>query len=285
MEDFEYLKPETTAEAAALLALHRGEARVIAGGQSLIPMLRARLLAPAYLVGLEAIPKLAHIQEVDGGLRIGAMAAHLEVATSPLVKRRAAILADAEGMVGSPAVRNLGTLGGNLCHNEVGADPPPALLALGARAVIASPQGERTLPLEQLFTGFLETALGEDEILAYIDIPAPPPGLASAYLKYRLRAVDRSVVSVAVALEMQSGTCSQARVALGGVGPVPFRSRGAEAALQGKHPDQGTVERAAQAAMSDSQPMSDAHASADYRRKMVAVFTRRALKQALGVAG
>ncbi|MBI2918979.1 MAG: xanthine dehydrogenase family protein subunit M [Chloroflexi bacterium] len=283
MEDFEYLKPTTTAEAVNMLAQHSGEARAIAGGQSLIPMLRARLVGPAYLIGLEAIPDLARIQAVDGSLRIGAMATHLEVATSALVRQRASILAEAEGLVGSPAVRNLGTLGGNLCHNEVGADPPPPLLALGATAVIAGPGGDRKLPLEQFFTGFLETALAEDEILAYVDIPAQPPGLASAYVKYRLRAVDRSIVGVAVALAIEGGVCREAKVALGGVGPVPFRSRGAEAVLSGNHPDERTIEQAAGAAMAEARPMSDAHASADYRRKMVAVFTRRALKHALGM--
>lgn len=284
MEDFEYLKPRTVAEAVSLLAQHKGEARVIAGGQSLIPMLRANLVGPAYLVGLEDIPELQHILPgKDGGLRIGAMATHLEVATSPLVKQRAPLLAEAAGAVGSPAVRNLGTIGGNLCHNEVGADLPPPLLALGATAVIASPRGERRLPLDSFFKGFLETALGEDELLACIDIPAPPRGLACTYMKYRLRAVDRAIVGAGVVLIMEGGVCREARVALGGVAPVPFRSRGTEAALKGKRLTEDAIEQAAQAATAEARPMSDAHASADYRRRMVAVFTRRALKQALGM--
>ena len=169
MEDFEYLRPRSVTEVVSLLALHKGKTRVIAGGQSLVPMLRGRLLSPAYIISLEAIADLKRIQSQNGGLRIGAMATHREVATSPLVKERATILSEAEVLVGSPAVRNLGTLGGNLCHNELGADPPPALLVLGATAVIASTQGERRLPLESFFKGFLETALEEDEILAYID--------------------------------------------------------------------------------------------------------------------
>ncbi len=283
MEDFEFLRPTTVKEAVSLLAQHKGKSRVIAGGQSLVPMLRGNLISPAYIIGLEAIPELGSIQTLDGGLRIGAMATHLAVATSTVVKQRAAILAEAESLLGSPAVRNLGTIGGNLCHNEVGADPPPPLLALGATAVIASPRGERKLPMEKFFKGFLETVLGEDELLVYIDIPAQPANMSSAYIKYRIRSVDRAMVGIAVALDMQKGTCREARVALGGVSPVPIRSRGAEATLKGKRPDNSVIEQAAQAAMSEARPMSDGYASADYRRKMVAVFTRRALVQALGI--
>lgn len=283
MEDFQYLRPTTVAEAVLLLAQHKGKARLIAGGQSLIPMLRSRLVRPAYIISLEAIAELRRIEPSDGGLRVGAMVTHHELVTSPLVKERAAILCEAEALVGSPAVRNLGTLGGNLCHNEVGADPPPALLALGAIAVIVSPHGERRLPLESFFKGFLETALGEDEILAYIDIPALPSGAIWSYMKCRLRAVDKAIVGVGVVLSMEGRLCREARVALGGVAPVPFRANRAEAALMGQHPGDRTIEEAAMAAMAEAQPMSDAHASADYRRKMAAVFTRRALKQALEI--
>jgi aerobic carbon-monoxide dehydrogenase medium subunit len=283
MEDFHYLKPTSVTEAVLLLAQHKEQARVIAGGQSLIPMLRSRLVRPAYIIGLEAIAELKRIEPWDGGLRVGAMVTHREVAISSLVKERAAVLGEVELLVGSPAVRNLGTLGGNLCHNEVGADPPPALLALGATAVVASPQGERQLPLESFFTGFLETALGRDEILAYIDIPAQPSGMVGSYVKCRLRAVDKALVGVAVALHMNGGLCRQARVALGGVAPAPFRSKGAEQALTGQRPSERIIEDAASEAEEEAQPMSDAHASADYRRKMVAVFTRRALRQALEI--
>lgn len=266
-----------------MLAQHKGKARVIAGGQSLVPMLRSRLLSPAYIIGLEAIEQLKCIQPRDGGLRVGAMATHREVATSPLVKERATILAEAEVLVGSPAVRSLGTLGGNLCHNELGADPPPALLVLGATAVIASTQGERRLPLESFFKSFLETSLGEDEILAYIDIPPQPSGVVCTYMKYQLRAVDKAIVGVGVALRMEGGVCREARVALGGVAPAPFRSTGAEAALTGQPPSESLIKEAAMAAMAEAQPMSDAHASADYRRTMVTVFTGRALRQALKI--
>lgn len=283
MEDFQYLRPTTVAEAVLLLAQHKGKARLIAGGQSLIPMLRSRLVRPAYIISLEAIAELRRIEPSDGGLRVGAMVTHHELVTSPLVKERAAILCEAEALVGSPAVRNLGTLGGNLCHNEVGADPPPALLALGAIAVIVSPHGERRLPLESFFKGFLETALGEDEILAYIDIPALPSGAIWSYMKCRLRAVDKAIVGVGVVLSMEGRLCREARVALGGVAPVPFRANRAEAALMGQHPGDRTIEEAAMAAVAEAQPMSDAHASAEYRRKMAAVFTRRALKQALEI--
>ena len=283
MEDFQYLRPTTVTEAVLLLAQHKGKARLIAGGQSLIPMLRSRLVRPAYVIGLEAIAELKRIEPWDGGLRVGAMVTHHEVVTSPLVKERATILSDAEILVGSPAVRNLGTLGGNLCHNEVGADPPPALLALGASAVIASPHGERRLPLETFFRGFLETALGEDEILAYIDTSALPSGSVWSYLKCRQRSVDKAIVGVGVVLRIEGGVCRDVRVALGGVAPVPFRAKKAEAAFMGERPNDRIIEEAAMAAVAEAEPMSDAHASADYRRKMIGVFTRRALRQALEI--
>lgn len=284
MEDFQYLRPTTVTEAVLLLAQHRGKARVIAGGQSLIPMLRSRLVRPAYIIGLEAIAELRRIEPWDGGLRVGSIATHHEVLTSPVVKERAAILSEAEILVGSPAVRNLGTLGGNLCHNEVGADPPPALLALDATGVIVGPQGQRRLPLESFFKGFLETALGEDEILAYIDIPALPSGAVWSYVKCRQRAVDKAVVGVGVVLRINGGVCREARVALGGVAPVPFRAKRAEAVLMGQRPSERILEEAAVEAMEEVQPISDAHASAGYRRKMVGVFTRRALARALATA-
>lgn len=283
MEDFQYLRPNTVTEAVLLLAQHKGKARLIAGGQSLIPMLRSRLVRPAYVIGLEAIAELRRIEPWDGGLRVGAMVTHHDVLTTPLVKERAAILSEAEILVGSPAVRNLGTLGGNLCHNELGADPPPTLLALGASAVIASPHGERQLPLESFFRGFLETALAEDEILAYIDIPALPAGSVWSYMKCRQRSVDKAIVGVGVVMRIEGGVCREARVALGGVAPVPFRARRAEAALMGQHPSERIIQNAAKEAAEEAQPMSDAHASADYRRKMIAVFTRRALRQALEI--
>jgi len=277
MEDFQYLRPTTVTEAVLLLAQHKGKARLIAGGQSLIPMLRSRLVRPAYVIGLEAIPELKRIEPRHGGLRVGAMVTHHEVLTSPLVKERATILSDAEILVGSPAVRNLGTLGGNLCHNEVGADPPPALLALGASAVIASPHGERRLPLETFFRGFLETALGEDEILAYIDTSALPSGSVWSYLKCRQRSVDKAIVGVGVVLRIEGGVCRDVRA------PVPFRAKKAEAAFMGERPNDRIIEEAAMAAVAEAEPMSDAHASADYRRKMIGVFTRRALRQALEI--
>lgn len=281
MEGFQYLRPTSVTEAVLLLAQHKEKARVIAGGQSLIPMLRSRLVSPAYIIGLEAIAELRRIEPWDGGLRVGSIATHHEVLTSPVVKERAAILSEAEILVGSPAVRNLGTLGGNLCHNELGADPPPALLALDAAAVIVSPQGERRLPLESFFKGFLETALGEDEMLTYVDIPALPSGAVWSYVKCRQRAVDKAIVGVGVVLRIEEGVCREARVALGGVAPVPFRAKRAEAVLMGRHPSERIIEDAAAEAVEEAHPMSDVHASADYRRKMIAVFTRRALRRAL----
>jgi len=279
MERFEYLEPRELGEAVELLARHPGEARVVAGGQSLIVMLRQRLLSPRYLIGLDRIPGLGEVRQGDGHLSIGALATHREVATHPLVQGEAGVLAQAVARVGSPPVRVLGTLGGNLCHNEVGADPPPALLALDARARIAGPSGERELPLHQFFTGYFETALHEDEILTHILVPRLPPGAKGVYVKYSHRVVDRAIVGVAVVGQFQGPVCQEVRVALGGVAPVPFRARQTEELLTGKPLTEELLEQAGEVASGESRPLSDAHASADYRRQMVKVFLKRALRQ------
>lgn len=286
MRDFEYLEPRTIKEAVQLLQQYRDEAKVLAGGQSLLVMMRQGLIDPSHVVSLEHIEVLRGIHRDGQRTIIGAMTTHDEVSRSPLVAARGAPLAQAAGKVGSPHVRNLGTLGGNLCHAEVGADPPPALIALGAQVRIAGPNGERVLEVEQLFKGFLETVVQSDEVLTRVEIPDPPEGAVGVYLKHTLRSVDRALVGAACLLQLGSDhLCRDVRLGLGGVAATPLRARKAEAALRGQRLTAALAEAAGEVAMGEVSPISDAHGSADYRRKMVKVFVKRALTEAAAQAG
>lgn len=282
MNDFRYLRPTTLEEAVSLLGRYQGDVRVISGGQSLIPRLRARLLAPRYILGLEGIAELARIEQVNGRLRVGATVTYRQLCMNPLMESHAPLLVEACRLVGSPQVRNLGTLGGNVCQNDPGADPPPALLALGATAVIVGATGERRLPLDEFFKGYNKTALSDLELLRAIEVPREPSEIAWKYVKFGWRAIGRSIVGVAVALELRDRICRDARIAIAGVGPIPFRARAVERSLVGRDPS-AALDEAAQIGVTEPQvdPPSDACASAEYRRKMVGVFIRRAIGGAL----
>lgn len=285
MEPFEYHRPETLAAALRLLQDYGGQARVLAGGQSLMPLLKDGLLAPQALVSLGGIPELRQLRWDDRqGLVIGAMVTQRELETSPLVRERYAALAGAISRVASVPVRNLGTLGGNLCHAAPGADPPAILIALGARVRIAGPSGERRLPLEDLFAGPYETVLGEGEVLAAIRVPPLPPGARAVYLKHSVRAIDPAMVGVGVMVDLQGGLVREARIGMVGAGPRPLRARAAEEALRGRPLEDSAIRQAAQAVASQAEPLSDAYASSEYRRKMAPVFLRRALVQLRGSA-
>lgn len=279
---FELLQPESIEEALSLLSARGEETRVLAGGQSLLLMLRSGLLRPGSLLSLNNLPDLGEIGATpNGNLYIGALATHREIIASPLVRAKTPLLAQAAEKIGSTPVRNFGTLGGNLCHNEMGGDPPPALLALGATAECASARGRRKIPLADFFTDYFATALAPDEILLGIEIPAQPVGSRAAYLKNTMRPGDLAIVGVAALLEMRDGVCREAKLALGGVGPVAFRAVEAERILRGQRVDDGVIDLAAEAAAAACDPIGDAHASAEYRRKMARVFARRAIKQAM----
>ncbi len=282
MERFEYFEPGTLDEAVALMGKYGEDARVMAGGQSLIVMMGQRLLTPGYVVSLAGVPGLDLIEEMDGEVSIGAMATHRSVAADPLVRGKLALLAQAVGSIGSPAVRNLGTLGGDLCMNEVGADPPQALLALQGRVRIKGQKGERVIGLEDFFTGYLATCLEPDELLTHILIPPPPERWHQIYTKHCARVLDRALVGVALCLELDGGDgveCKNVRIGLGGVAPTPFRAVNAEELLKGSPLSDDIIEKAGKTASEEARPLSDVHGSADYRRKMVDVFVKRALRQ------
>ncbi|MDO8691040.1 MAG: FAD binding domain-containing protein [Dehalococcoidia bacterium] len=288
MVRFEYLEASTIKEAVSLLSRYREEATAIAGGTDLVVQMRYRDLAPKYLINLKTIPGLDYISEESGGLRIGALATIRAVETSPLVKERFGVLAQAAHLVGSVQVRNLATIGGNLCHAAPSADTAPPLLALGAKVKLTGPDGTRTLPLEDFFEGPGKTALKEGEILTELQIPTPAPRSGGVYLKHSIRrAMDIAFIGTAVVVEMANGngTCKDIRIALGAVAPVPMRALKAEAHLRGKKLEEGLLREAGEIASQECSPISDIRCSAEHRSEIVKVFVRRATQQAAELAG
>ena len=283
MARVEYTEPHSIEEVLAVLDQHGDDAKLLAGGQSLLVLLRDGLIRPRVLVGLQGVPGLDQIT-ANGELHVGAMATHTAVQTHPGVRARWALLAQAEAAVSAPQIRNRGTLVGNAAHAFPTADPPAALIALGAQVRLRSSGGERTLPIEEFFVGFMQTALEPTELVTEVLIPAQPAGALGAYLKYAMRPLDFSIVGVGARVVLAAdGTCSEARIGLNGAGPIPVRAHRAEAALWGRRlaSDSDAIDTAAEAAAADSEPVGDIDGSAEYKRKMVRVFVRRALHQAL----
>lgn len=282
MRYFEYFQPGTLAEAVSFLDGHRGECKVLAGGTDLLVRLKRWTLEPRYVVNLKGIPGLASIETVDGGgLRIGALATLCQVAESPLVRAGFGVLANAASKIGSVQVRNLATIGGNLCNAAPSADMAPSLIALGASLAISGKGGERTLPLEEFFLGPGETALGPDEVLVHIVAPQPAPGTVCLYWKQGGRqAMDIAMVGVAVALRPSGSLCQGVRIVLGAVAPTPMRAREAEAFLEGKVPNKEVAREVGRLASEEARPISDVRASEYYRRRLVSVLVRRLVVEA-----
>ena len=281
-----YHRAGSVSEAVQLLAANEG-AKVLAGGHSLIPMMKLRLAAPAALVDIGHIAALRGITGGGDGLTIGALTTFAEIASSDLVKQHAPVLAEATGVVGDPAVRNRGTIGGNVSHGDPASDPPTALTALGATYNVSGPGGERSIAASDFATGLLENVLEDNEILTSVSVPSLPSGSGSAYLKFPHPASRYAVVGAAVIVSSQGGTCSSASVVVGGVETTPTRASSVEAALVGSDLSDGALDAAAAAVSSDltGDPMSDIFASDEYRRAMAAVYLRRALGIAASRAG
>lgn len=277
LRPFQYVACGTVAEAVAALGEHGDDARLIAGGTALVPLMKHQIIRPAVLVSLAEVPGLASIERgADGGVRIGALATHWDVARSPLVREACPLLAAACGRVASPTIRSMGTLGGNLCYGESASDPSPALLALRGRVRISGRDGDREVPLAEFFTGFYETALAEGDVLCAIDVPPMPAGARWRYLKWTPRAQeDKALVGLAAMLVIEDGRCATARLGLGGVAMSPVILAAAERALEGQRLDAATIRRAAEAAADEVEPMDDLQGTAEYRRDMVRVWVRR----------
>jgi carbon-monoxide dehydrogenase medium subunit len=278
---FEYFRARSVSDAHQLLAAHPG-AKLLAGGHSLLPLLKLRLAAPSALVDIGRIPELRGLSRQGDQIRIGPLTTHAELAASTDLQNGAPALADAAAMVGDPAVRNRGTIGGNIAHADPASDLPTVLVALDARMVAAGPGGERTIPADQFFTGIMTTALAEDEILVAVQVPVSGPGQGSGYEKFAHPASRYAVVGVAAWVAVANGTCSAARIALGGLLPNARRAGGAERALIGKALTDEAIAAAADQVAADlgNDVAGDIYASAEYRAAMAPVFTKRALASA-----
>ncbi len=282
MKDFEYLEPTSLQQALEWLNTYRGRVRVLAGGTDLFLRLKKHVFTPDYVIDLKRAPGLDYLaSEGQGGVRIGPTALQGDVARSPLVQRSFPALAEAARWVGSIQTRNRATVVGNLCNASPAADTAPALLAYGAQVKLASLQGERTIPLTDFFVGPGRTALQDNELVAEVVIPAPAPQTGGAFFRRTRTAMDIAVVCAAAVLNLTNGTCQEARIALGAVGPTPLRAPRAEQALRGQAPTEQLIEEASRLAAEEARPIDDVRSTAEYRREMVQVLTRRGLTQAL----
>ena len=279
LRPFEYVESRTVEDAVVALRNGGEDARVIAGGTALVPLMKHALLRPSLLVGITKVLGLTEIGQTEsGGLRVGGVVTHWAVSHSIAVRQQSPLLAYACGRVASPTIRSMGTLGGNLCYGESASDPSPALLALRATVRLHGPGGERTVPITEFFTGFYETALREAEVLTGIDVPEMPAGARWRYLKWTPRAQeDKALVGLATVLALDGRRCRVARLAVGGVGASPVVLAGAEHALESQELDDATIARAADAAASEVDAMDDLQGSADYRCAMLRTWVRRVL--------
>ena len=281
-----YHRAGSVAEAVQLLSDNDG-AKILAGGHSLLPLMKLRLAAPAVLVDIGRIEALKGVSAGDGGITIGALTTHAEIASSDLVQQHAPVLAEAAALVGDPAVRNRGTIGGSVSHSDPASDQPTVLTALGATFNVTGPGGDRSIAAADFATGLLENALAENEVLTSISVPSVASGAGSAYVKFSHPASRYAVVGAAAILSVSGGACSSASVVVGGVETTPARASSVEAALAGSDLSDAALDAAAAAVGGDlnGDPMGDVFASADYRRAMAAVYVRRALGAAASRAG
>jgi carbon-monoxide dehydrogenase medium subunit len=281
---FEYLAPKTIDEALLLLSQYKGETKVIAGGTDVLPKLKRReIKAPEYIIDLKGIPDLNYIEyDEASGLTLGALVTIHDVETSSIIRERFNVLFQAAQSMASPQVRNRGTVAGNICNAVPSADTAPALLTLEAKLKLISRKSERIVNIEDFFTGPSETVLADAEILQEIQVPNLRPYSKGVYLKLTPRsAMDLAIVGVAVLVIPDDGVCKDIRIALGAVAPTPFRAKRAESILRGQKFNDKVIERAAEVAASESRPIDDHRASAEYRREMVKVLTKRAINQAI----
>jgi aerobic carbon-monoxide dehydrogenase medium subunit len=279
---FEYLLPRSLDEALAMLAQHGEDAKVLAGGQSLVPLLNFRLVRPAYLVDVNDIPGLDAIRLDDGRLSLGAMIRQRAVERSALVRERCPLLADAMPQIGHVQIRNRGTVGGSLAHADPAGELPAVMAALDGELVVKSSRGERRLDAERFFVGYLTTAIEPNELLVEVRVPIAPARTGTAFLEVSRRHGDFALVGVAATVTLdEGGICTACAIALTGVGPTPVVARDAARALIGVKPAVSAFEDVARRVAGPLSPDSDLHASSDYRKHLAGVLTRRALARAV----
>lgn len=280
-DKFTYFAPTTLSEAWSLLQHHPDDAKLMAGGQSLIPLMKFRLATPAYLIDMRKIPGLATLEERGGNLVIGAMTRESALEKSALIRSRYTGLYEASAVVADPLVRNYATVGGNLAHADPANDHPAIMLAMRASVVLASPRGQRVLTVDDFIVDTMETALAPDEILTEIHVPIPAAHSGSAYVKFERKVGDFAIAAVGAQITLYGDVCSQAGIGLTNVGPKAIRASQAEAYLVGKQPTEDVLREAARLAASASQPVADLRGPEEYKRAMVRTLATRALRSAV----
>ena len=287
MIDFEFHRPESLDEVFGLLERYGEDARLMAGGTALVLQMKQRLAQPSHVVGMRRLADLDAlnaIEETDDGIRIGALCTQRKVEDSPLVKERLPLLAETLGRVATPRIRNMATIGGGLVNGDPNQDPPPSLIALGASVELVSSAGSRSVPVEALFRDYYETDVQPGEVLASVTVPPQPADSGWAYLKFLPRtADDYGTVSVAAVISREAdGSCRDARIVLGSVGVTPVRAYDAESLLRGGNLSEDSIRAAATTVRDAVDPLDDFRGSAEYKRDMAEVFTRRAVAAAKG---
>jgi carbon-monoxide dehydrogenase medium subunit len=289
MIDFQFHVPDSLEGVFDLLAIHGDNARVMAGGTALVLMMKQRLARPEHVISLQRVPGLSYIKEADdspGAVRVGALCTQRQVETSPLIAAKVPLVAEAFRRIATPRIRHMATVGGGLVHGDPNQDPPPSLSVLGASVVLTSANGQRVVPVEDLFVDYFETDLRPGEILTSVLIPPAPPGSGTVYLKFLPRtADDYATVSVAAVVTAgRDNVCQDVRIVLGSAGVTPVRALESESMLRGQPLTEENIRSAAAAVKDAVDPLDDYRGSAEYKRDMAEVFTRRAIQQALALA-
>jgi aerobic carbon-monoxide dehydrogenase medium subunit len=278
---FEYCRPETVSEAIALLHQHGDGAKILSGGQSLIPMMKIRLARPEYIIDINRLADLQYIKEEGGFLKIGGLTREADLEASSLIRSKYPVILDTAALIADPQVRNLATVGGNLAHGDPANDHPATMLALGAQIIATGTNGERTIPVSDFFLSVFTTALEHGEILTEIRIPIPPSGSGGAYFKLERKVGDFATVGVAAQVTLDgAGVCRRAGIGLTNVGATPIKATRAEGSLVGKTMNEQQIRQAAQLAAEEAQPSSDLRGPAEYKVSMVRELTKRALVRA-----
>jgi aerobic carbon-monoxide dehydrogenase medium subunit len=278
---FEYVRPKTILDAIALLQQHGETAKILSGGQSLIPMMKVRLARPGYLIDINQIEGLQYVKEDNRYLKIGGLTREADLEASELIRTKYPIIFDTATCIADPQVRNLATVGGNLAHGDPANDHPATMLALGAEVIAVGPKGERAIPVKDFFLSVFTTVLKHEEILTEIRIPIPSPRSAGAYVKLERKVGDFATVGVAAQLTLSAeGICQQTGIGLTNVGPTPLKATSAEEFLRGKMVNEVNVKQAAQLAAEAAEPSSDLRGPAEYKSSMVKELTKRALTRA-----
>lgn len=278
---FDYVPARSVDEAVEALARSNGDGKVLAGGQSLTPMLNFRLAHPSLLVDINRIPGLGEIKAGKGGCTLGTLVRHREVEFSPVIQKSFPILSAAAEHVGHLAIRNRGTFGGSIAHNDPAAEWPMLALLLDANIKTQGPKGARTIPIRDFLITFLTTSLDDAEIVTEVELPALPAGTGWGFEELSRRPGDFALAAVGALVKLEGGRCAEARIAMAGVGPTALRATEAENLLRGKAPDAELLKQAGAKAGEAADPSNDVHASADYRRHLTSVLARRALQAAV----